>query len=79
MLKIRYGPTINSRIKKVSELTEDGQRNATSNNPNDNAVYKQGTIFTAKEIIKDNNYLWAKSPSGYICLKDNKMEYCEKV
>lgn len=78
-MNVRYEPTINSRIKKVSELTEDGQRNATSNNPNDNAVYKQGTIFTAKEIIKDNNYLWAKSPSGYICLKEDNNIYCEKV
>ena len=78
-MNVRRGASINSDIKKVKELTEDGKRNATSQNPNDNAVYKQGTIFTAKEIIEDNNYVWAKSPSGYICLKDKDNIYCEKV
>ena len=78
-MNVRRGASINTKIKKVSELTEDGKRNATSNNPNDNAVYKKGTIFTAKEIIENNNSIWAKSPSGYICLKDSNQVYCEKV
>ena len=78
-MNVRENPSINSRIKKVKELTEDGKRNSTSTNLDDNAVYKKGTIFTAKEIIKDNNYVWAKSPSGYICLEDSNTKYCEKV
>ncbi len=78
-MNVRENPSINSKIKKVKELTQDGKRNATSTNPEDNAVYKKGTIFTAKEIIKNNNYIWAKSPSGYICLEDSNTKYCEKV
>ncbi|MBR3117560.1 MAG: hypothetical protein IKL65_00580 [Bacilli bacterium] len=78
-MNVRRGASIDSGIKKVKELTEDGKRNATSYIPDDNAVYKKGTIFTAKVISKQGNYVWAKSPSGYICLKDNKMEYCKKL
>lgn len=78
-MNVRRESSINSDIKKVKELTIDGKRNATSTDPDDNAVYKKGTIFTAKEIIKDNNYIWAKSPSGYICLKDKDTVYCNKV
>ena len=78
-MNVRCNPSINSDVKKVKDLTEDGKKNATSTNPNDNAIYKKGTIFTAKEIIEDNNYIWAKSPSGYICLQDSNNIYCEKV
>lgn len=78
-MNVRENPSINSKIKKVKELTQDGKRNATSTNPEDNAVYKKGTIFTAKVISKQDKYVWAKSPSGYICLEDSNTKYCEKV
>lgn len=77
-MNVRTGAGTGFDIKKVKDLTENGKENATSTNPDDNAVYKEGTIFTAKEIIESrDNSVWAKSPSGYICIKDNDTIYCE--
>ena len=78
-MNVRHEPSINSSINKVFQLTPDGKRNALSKNETDNAVYKKGTIFTAKVISKDGDYIWAKSPSGYICIRDKDNIYCEKV
>lgn len=76
-MKVRTGAGTGYRQKKVKELTPDGKKNATSTNLNANAVYKSGTVFTALEII-NNNGVWAKTPSGYICIKDSKQTYCKK-
>lgn len=79
-MNVREGAGTECVIKKVKDLTENGKENATSTNLDDNAVYKEGTIFTAKEIITlSDNSVWGKSPSGYICIKDNNMIYCELV
>ena len=74
-MRVRTGAGTNYRAKAKNELTADGQKNATTS-----GCYKKGTIFTAKEIInKGNNEYWAKSPSGYICLRDSKQIYCKKA
>lgn len=39
------------------------------------ALYKKGTVFTALEIINNGSSYWAKTPSGYICLKDLNATY----
>lgn len=79
-MKVRSGAGTNNACKKVKNLTSDEKKNATSQNENDDAIYKKGTIFTAKEIIKNSDgSMWAKSPSGYICLADKNQVYCIKV
>lgn len=79
-MNVRTGPGTKYSVKKVSQLTTDGKKNATSTNKNANAVYKKGTIFTAQEIIKKGSEVWAKSPSGYICIKGSSgTVYCLKV
>lgn len=76
---VRTGAGTNYSIKKVSQLTADGKRNATSSNKNANAIYKKGTIFTAREIINQNG-IWAKTPSGYVCIKGKSGTiYCKKI
>lgn len=78
-MNVRTGAGTNYSIKKVKDLSEDGKRNATSKNLNDNAVYKTGTIFTAQEIINQNG-VWAKTPSGYVCIKGaSGTVYCSKI
>ena len=75
---VRAGAGTTYKIKKVKDLTPDGKKHATSKKPNDDAIYKKGTIFTASEIINQNG-IWGKSPSGYICIKDtNSKIYCKK-
>ena len=77
-MKVRTGAGTNHKQKKVKELTADGKKNATSQSLNAYAVYKKGTVFTALEIINENG-VWAKSPSGYICIKGASGKvYCKK-
>lgn len=80
VMRIRTGAGTSYRQKKVKELTTDGKRNATSKSSTALAYYKKGTIFTALKIItnKDGS-VWAKTPSGYICIKDKKYTYCKKI
>ena len=75
VMKVRTGAGTEFRQKKKKELTVDGRKNATIT-----GCYKQGTVFTALEIIdRGNNEYWARTPSGYICIRDRKQEYCKKI
>lgn len=66
---VRWGAGMNYGIKLVKNLTPDGKKNATSNNPNAYAVYKTGTIYTALDVIRNENGIWARTPSGYVCME----------
>lgn len=78
---VRTGPGTSYSIKKVKDLTKDGQKNATSTKPNALAEYKVGTKFTALEItLADNTGLWARTPSGYICVESkSNTSYVKKL
>lgn len=76
---VRRGSSIIYSKKLVKDLTEDGKKNATSKNPFAYAVYKKGTIYTAMEVIKNKSGIWAKTPSGYVCMVGaNGAKYCER-
>lgn len=76
---VRTGAGTNYSVKLVKALTPDGQKHATSTNPNAYAVYKKGTIFTALEIISNSKGIWARTPSGYVCIKGaSGTVYCNK-
>ena len=76
---VRTGPGTNFRIKNVSELTKNGKENSLYKNMNSLALYKKETVFTALEIINNKSSYWAKTPSGYICLKDLNATYVKKL
>ena len=77
---VRWGAGFNYGIKLVKDLTVDGKKNATSKNPYSYAVYKKGTIYTALEVIKINYGVWAKTPSGYVCMEGaSKTKYASKI
>lgn len=79
-MNVRSGAGDNYNIKKVKELTKDGRKNALYNGDNDPALYKKGTVFTALEIINNSYGKWAKTPSGYVCIKGSDgITYSEKV
>lgn len=65
---VRAGAGTIYHKKLVKDLTEDGKRNATSKNENALAVYKKGTVYTALDIVKNKYGMWAKTPSGYVCM-----------
>ena len=77
---VRWDASYNSGVKLVKDLTEDGKKNATSNNPYSYAIYRKGTKWTCLER-KDKGYgLWGRSPSGWICIKGKSgTEYCKEV
>ena len=62
-LNVRYGAGTNNAIKKYDELTVDGKRHAYIQT---NAVLKKGTVVTCLEIIKNEQDIWIKIPSGYV-------------
>ena len=77
---VRCGAGDNYPIKLVRELTEDGKKNALFNGANDIAIYKKGTVFTALEIINNEYGKWAKTPSGFVCIKGSDgINYSEKL
>ena len=78
---VRKGAGIEFDIKKVKDLTKDGQKHCTSKNPNAKAQYQSGTIFTNQKTVKaKNGSIWAKTPSGFVCLVSSKgTMYCSKA
>ncbi len=73
VMKVRDG--IWGNVKSKSELTDDGKKNSL-----DNGNYKKGTVFTALDVITGTDgSVWARTPSGFVCIKDNNMIYCNKV
>lgn len=78
---VRFNAGIKYPIKLVKNLTEDGKKHATSKNPDAYAVYKAGTVFTARRIINSvEGGIWAETPSGYVCIKGSSgTVYCNKV
>ena len=76
---LRREPALDARHVLVRDMTEDGKAHATSSNPNAWAVYKAGTKFTCYEF-RENVGLWAKTPSGWICVKGaSGRDFCKKV
>ncbi len=63
---VRSGAGTNYSIKAWQELTEDGKRNALFKTIGVNAVLKKGTIVTCLEVIKENENVWLKIPSGFV-------------
>lgn len=66
---VRCGPGPNYGVKRVRDLTEDGKAHATSSNPDSYAVYRKGTRFTCYELVDLGRGLWARTPSGYVCVR----------
>ena len=60
--------TTTGRIKKVSECTADGRAHCTSSNPNANATFKEGTVFSCLDVFEDKKtgYIWTQCPSGWL-------------
>ena len=55
--------------KKVSDLSEDGQKHATTAKKSAFAFLRKGTIVSLLEVKKaKSGNLWAKIPSGWICI-----------
>lgn len=78
---VRYGAGLNYGIKRVKELTEDGRNHCTCpDRPYADAVYKEGTVWTLKELVNNKYGTWGRSPSGWICIKGaSGREYCKKA
>lgn len=78
---VRTGAGTDYRIKKVAELTPDGQKHVVDKNPTADAQYQVGTIFTVYEFKESRTgSIWGRSPSGWICLiSKTGVIYCSKI
>lgn len=81
IMYLRSEPTRYSKPLKIKNLTKEQKEACTKSNPEDDALYKQGTNFTAKEIIKnEQGEYWARTyRNAYICIDDGTTKYCSKV
>lgn len=78
-MNVRVGPGTSYRQMLVKDLTKDGKKHVVNKEKNSNAVYKKNTEFTALKIIELKNEVWAKTPSGYVCIKNKNKVYCKKI
>lgn len=69
-LNIRTGAGTNYSKKKKSQLTNDGQKHATST-----GVLKKGTRVTCKRVKNVGSNIWIKIPSGWIAACYNGKDY----
>lgn len=63
-LHVRAGAGTNYRIKNFNELTVDGKNHAYKQNT---AVLKPKTIVTCMDYYINDNEVWLRIPSGYVC------------
>ena len=55
--------------KKVKDLTADGRRHATSSKSKADAMFRAGTTITVLETkLLSTGNLWARCPSGWLCI-----------
>lgn len=82
---VRVGAGTEYRIKKVSECSSTCKKNPkeyfTNPKQSADAQYKSGTRFTNQKTVRaKNGSIWAKTPSGYVCLISSKgTMYCSKA
>lgn len=74
-MNVRSGAGTNYSIKKVSQLTADGKKHATSSSGMANAVLKKGTKVTALAVKTVGSNIWLKIPSGWVCAKQGGTVY----
>ena len=73
-VNVRTGAGTKYSQKKRTELTEDGKKNAQSGYY---AVLNKGTRFTVLELKNDGDDIWARIPSGWICLYYKSDQYAK--
>lgn len=79
LLNVRTGAGLGYAKKTAVQLTQNAQeQNGKLGNSKANGLL-QNCIVDVSAIIKDNNYIWGKIPSGYICLQENGEDYVVKM
>lgn len=63
-LNVRAGSSTNYRIKNYNELTVDGKRHAYKQT---SAVLKPKTKVTCLDVFINDDEIWLKIPSGFVC------------
>lgn len=74
-LNVRDGAGKKYRRKTKRELTADGKVHSNGNG----ALLKNTKITVSIVVHTDNNSVWGKIPSGWICLSENGKQYVKKV
>ena len=73
-LNVRTGPDVDYPLMGYNNLTPDGKAHAT-----EGGALIRGTRVTCLEVIKHNeDDIWIKIPSGYVCAKCGSIRYIIK-
>ena len=73
VLNVRAGAGLNFRVKRFTELSRDAQKQILSLIGRRVNGYVKGLTFSVGEVIKNGEYHWGKTPSGFVAL-----EWCER-
>lgn len=70
-LNVRTGPGTGYSLQPRDKMTEDGRRHSNG------SVLNPGTRVSIMNIVIDphDGYVWARIPSGYICLAYKEKTY----
>ena len=79
VLTVRKGPGTNYDFVKYDNLTKNAKEQMTKFIKYKANGYVKGMEFTASKIEEKSNEFWAKTPSGWVCLKKGNEKYCKKV
>lgn len=71
-LRVRKGPGLNYAQKLRGELTADGQKHALMQTK---ATFRAGTRITCKETKVEDNHIWLRCPSGWLCAVEGDRIY----
>lgn len=75
---IKHGPSTKYATKLTKDMSLDGKKNAKYSDPYSYAVYKKGTKFTVKEMYEGSEGIWARTPSGWVCVRGKSGKvYCK--
>lgn len=79
VLTVRKGPGIEYGYYRYPELTSNAKEQISKliNYPANG--YVKNMEFTALEIRNMKKESWARTPSGWVCLYNNKEAYCKKI
>lgn len=79
VLTVRKGPGTNYDFVRYKNLTKNAKEQMAKYTKQKVNGYVKKMEFTASTIKEKKNEVWAKTPSGWVCIKLGSEVYCKKV
>ena len=79
VLTVRKGPGTNYDFVRYNKLSKNAKEQMAKLTKRKVNGYVKNMEFTASKIKEKENEVWAKTPSGWVCIKLKNELYCKKV